>query len=211
MECVRQGKYASGTLVLIVLLTVTLLYGELAAQPSLQDALVEGALRQVGKTVGYDGRYQRLRYPGGDVPIGSGVCTDVLIRAYRHIDVDLHVLVHEDMKAAFRQYPQAWGLRRPNANIDHRHVPNLVTFFRRHGTTLGVSRDPVQYRHGDIVAWRLPNGLPHIGMIVRRNADSSPTVVHNIGRGTQVEDILFTYEITGHYRYLPAFATVSPH
>ena len=163
--------------------------------------MLEGARQQVGKTTGYDGRYQQLSYPGGDVPLATGVCTDVIVRAYRHVGIDLQVLVHEDMKAAFRQYPQLWGQARPDSNIDHRRVPNLATFFRRHGQVLPFSNDPTQYHAGDIVTWRLPNGLPHIGLVMQETSEASPLVVHNIGAGTKIENILFAYDITGHFRY----------
>lgn len=165
--------------------------------------MIEGAKRQVGVTLGYDGRYRRIPYPNGDVPIATGVCTDVIVRAYRHAGIDLQQRVHEDMKAHFDAYPQLWGLRRPDPNIDHRRVPNLAAFFRRHGEALPVTRRGSDYVPGEIVTWRLASGVPHIGLVsdVRARGTDRYLVVHNIGSGAQLEDVLFAYELTGHYRY----------
>jgi uncharacterized protein YijF (DUF1287 family) len=166
--------------------------------------LVAAAVAQTRTRVIYDGSYRRIAYPGGDVPESIGVCTDVVIRAYRKVGVDLQVKVHEDMTRAFAAYPKQWGLSRPDANIDHRRVPNLQTFFRRAGAALPVSRDATAYAPGDIVTWMLPGNLPHIGIVsATRSASGTPLIVHNIGRGAEVEDMLFTYSISGHYRYLP--------
>lgn len=165
--------------------------------------LVEAALERTHHEVQYDGRYLAIDYPGGDVPATIGVCTDVVIRAYRGLGIDLQVLVHDDMQASFNAYPDNWGLSRPDRNIDHRRVPNLQTFFTRHGTSLTVSDDPDDYRPGDLVTWMLPRNLPHIGIVVdRRSRDGKrPLIVHNIGSGPKLEDGLFDYPITGHYRY----------
>jgi uncharacterized protein len=169
--------------------------------------LVAAAVAQTARRVTYDGAYRRIPYPGGDVPAHLGVCTDVVIRAYRALGEDLQRRVHEDMKAAFRSYPQSWGLRGPDANIDHRRVPNLQAYFRRRGAALPVprDRDTARYRAGDLVTWMLPGNLPHIGIVSdRRSSDGArPLIVHNIGRGPEVEDMLFAYPITGHYRYRP--------
>lgn len=165
--------------------------------------VLEGAYRQVGVTVHYDGTYRPIPFPGGDVPIERGVCTDVLVRAYRHAGIDLQWLVNQDMSGAFESYPRLWGLSRPDPNIDHRRVPNLATFFRRHGRPLPVSSQSEDYRAGDIVTWRLPSGTPHIGFVSDRTQDGRPLVIHNIGAGVRVEDVLFSYVITGHYRYDP--------
>ena len=166
-------------------------------------ALVEAARAQIGITLGYDGSYRRLDYPGGDVPIETGVCTDVVVRALRALGFDLQVAVHEDMRAHFARYPQNWGLRRPDRNIDHRRVPNLETWLRRQGAALGASDDPADYLPGDIVSWRLPGGLPHIGIVSDRRVDGRPLILHNIGAGTREEDILFAYPIEGRFRWLP--------
>jgi uncharacterized protein YijF (DUF1287 family) len=169
-----------------------------ALQP---DALVTAARQQVGVTLGYDPVYRRLNYPNGDVPPNTGVCTDVLIRALRQQGLDLQQAVHQDMRANFALYPKNWGLSRPDRNIDHRRVPNLMTWFKRQGWALPPGRDAEGYRPGDIVTWDLGGGLGHIGIISDRQAASGvPLVLHNIGRGTQEEDILFGFKITGHYR-----------
>ncbi|HYH05534.1 MAG TPA: DUF1287 domain-containing protein [Thermoanaerobaculia bacterium] len=163
--------------------------------------VVEGAKRQVGVTRSYDPAYRRLAYPNGDVPLHTGVCTDVVIRAYRHAGVDLQVLVHEDMKRNFSAYPKNWGLRTTDRNIDHRRVPNLATFFKRKGASLRVTKNARDYRAGDVVTWRLASGVPHIGIVSDVVRRGRPLVVHNIGSGAQHEDVLFAYEVTGHYRF----------
>lgn len=165
--------------------------------------LVQAARSQVGVTLGYDPVYRRLDYPGGDVPLATGVCTDVLIRALRQQGLDLQKSVHEDMRAHFSAYPRNWGLQRPDRNIDHRRVPNLMTWLKRQGMALKVSDKPADYRAGDIVTWDLGRGLTHIGIVSDRTSPAGvPLVLHNIGRGTQEEDILFGFAITGHYRFL---------
>jgi len=171
------------------------------------DRLSDAALERTTHRVTYDGRYRRIDYPGGDVPADVGVCTDEVIRSYRAVGIDLQKAVHEDMTSAFAAYPTTWGLERPDSNIDHRRVPNLQTFFTRHGAALPVSWAPADYRTGDLVTWMLPGNLPHIGIVVdRRSADEErPLIVHNVGRGPELEDVLFTWPITGHYRY-PASA-----
>lgn len=173
---------------------------------SFASRLVDAAMARLEHRVAYDGSYRRIPYPNGDVPANVGVCTDLVVRAYRALGIDLQKLVHEDMKAAFDEYPPKWGLSRPDPNIDHRRVPNLQRFFERHGEALAVSEDPADYRPGDLVTWMLPGNLPHIGIVVqRRTADGRrPLVVHNIGRGPQMEDVLFEYPVTGHYRFAGA-------
>jgi uncharacterized protein len=172
--------------------------------PSVVDRLVDAAVAQTRSAVTYDGSYRRIAYPGGDVPASIGVCTDVVIRAYRRVGIDLQVKVHEDMTRAFRTYPQLWGMSGPDPNIDHRRVPNLQAFFRRAGAELPVTHEAGAYRAGDVVTWMLPHNLPHIGIVTgQRSGTGRPLVVHNIGRGPEVEDMLFTYPITGHYRSWP--------
>jgi uncharacterized protein len=167
-------------------------------------SLLHAAQAQIGVTTRYDGSYARIGYPGGDVPAERGVCTDVLIRAYRALGTDLQRLVHEDMRAHWNAYPKNWGLKAPDRNIDHRRVPNLAVFFTRHGQVLKVSQsDASLYQPGDIVTWMLPGNLPHIGLVSGARAGARPLIVHNIGAGTQREDMLFDYPITGHYRYEP--------
>src|SRR5690606_549652 len=132
-----------------------------------------------------------------------GVCTDVVIRTYRKLGIDLQELVHEDMKANFSVYPKIWGLSKPDPNIDHRRVPNLMKFFSRYGKELEISNNPEDYVPGDIIAWRLPNGMTHIGMMVDIKSPDKQRfqIVHNIGYGQILEDVLFDYEIIGHYRF----------
>lgn len=170
-----------------------------------QQQLVKAALERTRQQVRYDGSYQRIAYPGGDVPADIGVCTDVIIRSYRALGIDLQQLVHEDMNQNFGSYPseRIWGLKRPDTNIDHRRVPNLQTFFRRHGVELPVTQRPEDYQPGAIVSWILPGNLPHIGIVTNQLAPGSdqPMIVHNIGAGPKLEDMLFTYPITGHYLY----------
>jgi len=164
---------------------------------------VEAAIERTSHQVEYDGSYRRIDYPNGDVPDQIGVCTDVVVRSYRAVGVDLQRLVHEDMLANFAEYPQNWGLNHPDTNIDHRRVPNLRTFFKRHGTVLTTKSEPDEYQAGDLVTWMLPGNLPHIGIVTnRRSGDGRrPLIVHNIGAGPRVEDVLFEFPITGHYRY----------
>ncbi|MFT3988469.1 DUF1287 domain-containing protein [Aestuariivirga sp.] len=172
--------------------------------------LIRAAERQIGETLFYDPRYQRIAYPGGDVPRISGVCTDVVIRAYRDgFGADLQRLVHDDMAANFTAYPKLWGLSRPDSNIDHRRVPNLKVFFARHGRVLEVSADPAAYRPGDIITMKMPGGQPHIAIVTHRPSGDRlrPEIVHNYGAGTRLEDALFAYVIDGHFRFDPRAAT----
>jgi hypothetical protein len=168
------------------------------------EKIVEAARKQIGVTVNYDPAYVSLDYPDGDVPRERGVCTDVVIRALRDgLAKDLQKLVHEDMKSNFTKYPKIWDLKRPDKNIDHRRVPNLMEFFERKHTSLGVTekKDPVKFKPGDLVTCIVPPHLPHI-MIVsdRKSADGIPLVIHNIGGGTREEDRLGDFKLTGHFR-----------
>jgi uncharacterized protein YijF (DUF1287 family) len=151
----------------------------------------------------YDAAYVRIPYPNGDVAPDRGVCSDEVVRAYRLLGIDLQRLVHEDMRRAFHVYPKRWGLARPDPNIDHRRVPNLATFFARHGSSLPVSSRGADYKAGDVVTFALADGRPHIGIITQRmSADGErPLVMHNIGFGPQIEDMLFSLTITGRFRY----------
>jgi uncharacterized protein YijF (DUF1287 family) len=187
------------TLFFICLLGICF-WGIADADPML--SLVEAARTQIGKTVVYDPGYRAIDYPGGDIPFDRGVCTDVVIRAARQaLNIDLQQLVHEDMKQNFSEYPDNWGLKLPDKNIDHRRVPNLETFFTRQDWSLPVSDDKADYRAGDIVTCTVPPHLPHI-MIVSdtKNACGVLRVIHNIGAGTREEDRLFEFPLTGHYR-----------
>lgn len=166
--------------------------------------LAHAALDRTRHDVRYEPAYVKLTYPGGDVDPSTGVCTDEIIRACRTLGLDLQKLVHEDMKANFSKYPKNWGLSRPDTNIDHRRVPNLQTYLKRQGASLPVTQDPGDYQPGDIVTCTVPPHLPHIMMVVPAAVGGSrPWVVHNIGRGPQLEDDLFTYPLTGHYRWSP--------
>ncbi len=160
------------------------------------------AEEQVGVTVSYDASYAQLEYPGGDVPQDTGVCTDVVVRAMREMGVDLQVEVHEDMAAAFGEYPKTWGLSEPDPNIDHRRVPNLRVYFERRGKSLPVTSVAADYQPGDIVTWKMLGGSPHVGIVSEKQApwESRFAIVHNAGRGTRVQDVLFAFTITGHYR-----------
>ncbi len=165
--------------------------------------LVTAAIERTLHPVRYDGSYRKIAYPLGDVPNDVGVCSDVVIRAYRGIGIDLQQLVHEDMRLAFRSYPQIWGLTRPDPNIDHRRVPNLQRFFERWGEVLPISRDADDYRPGELVTWMLPGNLPHIGIVTDRPSPTTgrPRIAHNIGSGPKLDDMLFDYPISGHYRF----------
>lgn len=166
--------------------------------------LVAAAQSQIGVTLVYDPAYTQLGYPGGDVPRFKGVCTDVIIRAYRDgLGIDLQKLVHEDMVSAFPTYPKTWGLRQADANIDHRRVPNLQVFLKRRKAQLPVTDDGRDYRPGDIVTQTLPGNKTHIVLVSDQlNAEGTrPLAIHNIGWGAQLEDVLFSFDVTGHYRF----------
>ena len=168
------------------------------------ERLVTAGLHQIGVTTIYDPAYVTLKYPGGDVAPERGVCTDVIVRAYRStLGLDLQKLVHEDMRGNFAAYPRNWGLKLPDRNIDHRRVPNLQTFFARQGAKLPVTETARDYRPGDVVSQILPGNLAHIALVSQfASADGKrPLCIHNIGAGARLEDILFTYKVTGHYRF----------
>jgi uncharacterized protein YijF (DUF1287 family) len=164
--------------------------------------LVAAARAQIGVTLIYDPSYQQIAYPMGDVPMVRGVCSDVVIRAFRTLGIDLQQELHRDMKRHFAAYPKNWGLAKPDKNIDHRRVPNLATWFKRQGYDVPVSQDAAAYQPGDIVTWILDGGQPHIGIVSdRRSEDGArPLVIHNIGWGARDGDALFQYRITGHFR-----------
>ncbi|TSD89212.1 DUF1287 domain-containing protein [Mycobacterium sp. KBS0706] len=174
-----------------------------AEAPDWPRQLVAAAEAQIGVTVTYDPAYARLAYPGGDVPRDRGVCTDVVIRAYRDaFGIDLQRLLHEDMRANFSRYPRSWGLSRPDPNIDHRRVPNLQAFFRRRGRAL-PAESPAAFAEGDLVTQMLPGNLPHIAIVTgRMGAGGAPLVIHNIGGGARLEDRLLDFPLTGRYRFI---------
>jgi uncharacterized protein len=172
------------------------------AAPQLKQML-DGAITQAGVTTGYDPSYVALDYPGGDVPENTGVCSDVVVRAFRKAGIDLQKEVHEDIKAARSEYPTKWGANAPDRNIDHRRVLNLMTYFTRKGKSMPISNTATDYQPGDIVAWELTNGIDHIGIVTNMSADSEDRylIVHNIGAGTRIEDVMFAWTIKGHYRF----------
>lgn len=176
--------------------------GLLKAQaPGRAGRLIAAARAQIGVTVQYDPAYSRLPYPNGDVPRVKGVCTDVIVRAYRDaFGIDLQTLVHADMRAAFGAYPKSWGLSRPDSNIDHRRVPNLRTWLSRKRAGLPVPRNAREWRPGDIFT-SLVGNRPHIGLVSDRRGPNSLLVIHNVGRGTREEDVLLVWPITGRYRW----------
>jgi uncharacterized protein YijF (DUF1287 family) len=187
---------------IIRFLIIFLLFFNLAYS-QVKDMLSVSALELTKQDVTYDPGYFSIDYPNGDIPANKGVCTDVIIRAYRLIGIDLQKDIHEDMKANFDKYPNNWGLTKPDKNIDHRRVPNLMTLFERKGTVKPITQNPEDYLPGDIVSWNLASGVPHIGIVVHIKSDDGlrNLVVHNIGAGQVIEDCLFDFEITGHYRY----------
>ncbi|MFN3232129.1 MAG: DUF1287 domain-containing protein [Alphaproteobacteria bacterium] len=182
------------------------LWETLEASALTPQQLVDAAIERTEHSVTYDGGYRRIAYPMGDVPADIGVCTDVIVRAYRAVGIDLQQRVHEDMKTAFGAYPDHWGLSHPDPNIDHRRVPNLQAYFTRHGEDFQISASAGDYQSGDLVTWQVGGYLPHIGIVTNRLSPDGkrPMIVHNIGAGPRLEDMLFDHPITGHYRYLPS-------
>lgn len=163
--------------------------------------IVEKAREQVGVTLSYDPAYRKLKYPAGDIPMKTGVCTDVVVRSMRKLGVDLQKEVHEDMRKNFSLYPKKWGLKKADSNIDHRRVPNLMTYFGRKGWSKPITDKNEDYKPGDLVCWTLPHGVPHIGVVSdKKEVDGTPLIIHNIGAGVQEENCLFVYKIIGHYR-----------
>jgi uncharacterized protein YijF (DUF1287 family) len=166
--------------------------------------LVSAAIERTNHAVRYDPTYVRIPYPGGDVPADTGVCTDEIIRSYRALGIDLQKEVHEDMAQNFSAYPRKWrwGLGKPDSNIDHRRVPNLMVFFERKGESLPTSTRAEDYGPGDLVTYDLGGNVPHIGIVINRKGSNGRYMIeHNIGQGPRIEDVLFNWKITGHYRY----------
>ena len=189
-----------------ILLPVFILFISLnttSAQDNFYARLADSAILLTKQNVKYDPSYFKIKYPNGDVPADRGVCTDVIIRAYRKLGIDLQKEVHEDMLAHFGKYPSKWGMRQPDSNIDHRRVLNLMTFFIRNGTVQSITATPADYLPGDIVSWDLGGGITHIGLVVnRKSADKKRyLIVHNIDGGQVLADCLFAFKIIGHYRY----------
>lgn len=207
----RRARSAAGALLFVALaaaLTAAVARTASHESPARQEflrELVAAAIERTHHRVRYDPAYVRIPYPGGDVPANTGVCTDEIIRSYRALGVDLQKEVHEDMVQNFSAYPRKWHwlLARPDPNIDHRRVPNLMVFFSRKGETLPITLNAADYSPGDLVTWDLGGGVPHIGIVVDQKSPYSGRymIVHNIGAGPQMEDVLFNWKITGHYRY----------
>ena len=191
------------SLILLAVILVNQLFSFSQPTKSFNQKLSDAAIELTNVNVVYDPNYYRLNYPNGDLPPTRGVCTDLVIRAYRTLGIDLQKEVHEDMSQHFHLYPKNWGLSKPDRNIDHRRVPNLMVFFTRHGQKLSISNNPDDYLPGDIVTWDLGGGVPHIGIVVdRRSSDNKRYLIsHNIGNGQEISDCLFQYIISGHYRY----------
>jgi len=196
---------------LVVLLAMLVLSPAITAQTNsaIGPRIAAAAREQIGVTKTYDPAYVRIPYPCGDVPLATGVCCDVVVRAIRKVGTDLQKEVHEDMAQNFRAYPQKWGLTKADANIDHRRVPNLMRYFERHQVALGDNLKAKEtYRAGDIVAWDLGGGVLHIGLVSDKSKAGMPLIIHNIGGGTQEEDILFKYQVIGHYRMKESLAKI---
>ena len=199
----------AGIAILIVVAQLPALAQSVASDPTARQEFlkkfVAAAIERTHHTVRYDPDYVRIPYPGGDVPPSTGVCTDEIIRSYRAVGIDLQKEVHEDMVQTFSAYPRSWRwlLARPDSNIDHRRVPNLMVFFQRKGQALPISVRMEDYAPGDLVTWDLGGGVPHIGIVVDRKSLQTGRymIVHNIGQGPKMEDVLFNWKITGHYRY----------
>lgn len=174
-------------------------------QQSFSLKLSNAALELTKDQVTYDPSYVKLKYPNGDVAKDKGVCTDVIIRAYRKLGIDLQKELHEDLKANFSKYPnlKKWGLKKPDTNIDHRRVPNLEVFFERKGQKLTITENPSDYKTGDLITWMIGDKLPHIGIVThKKSADGKRNlIVHNVGNGQVLEDCLFSWKIVGHFRY----------
>ena len=167
------------------------------------EQLSNAAIELTKVNVSYDATYRTISYPNGDVPPDKGVCTDLVIRAYRKLGIDLQKEVHEDMQKNFNLYPKIWGLTKPDKNIDHRRVPNLMVYFERFGEKLSITSNPTDYKPGEIVTWDLGGGVPHIGIVINKKSSDGLRylIVHNIGNGQEISDCLFTYKVTGHYQY----------
>ncbi|MFP4544484.1 MAG: DUF1287 domain-containing protein [Bacteroidota bacterium] len=186
-----------------IFLFILAVFSAVAGQNDFFKKLANAAVELTHQEVEYDPAFFQIDYPNGDIPAGKGVCTDVIIRAYRKLGIDLQKEVHEDMKANFSAYPDNWGQNEPDPNIDHRRVPNLMAFFSRKGIVLEITYNPDDYNPGDIICWDLGNGKTHIGIVSPKKSfnGSRYLIVHNIGAGQVLEDCIFDCDIIGHYRY----------
>ncbi len=188
---------------LLILFHLFVLATSLSGQTSFYSVLSDSAFSLTMNVVEYDPSYFKIAYPNGDVPANKGVCTDVVIRAYRKLGIDLQKLIHVDMIKNFEKYPKIWGLSKPDSNIDHRRVPNLMTYFKRFGMVKPISSESKNYAPGDIVCWNLYGGVTHIGIVSSKKSEDGKRnlIIHNIGRGQVLEDCLFSFKIIGHYSY----------
>jgi len=186
-----------------ILVILAFFLSPLSGQDDFYIRLARAAEELTRQQVVYDPAYYKISYPNGDIPPDKGVCTDVIIRAYRKMGIDLQKEIHEDMTVNLDRYPDLWGMNKTDPNIDHRRVPNLMTYFMRKGESKRISTDPTGYLTGDIVAWDLGGGITHIGILIdkRSKDDKRNLVVHNIGQGQEISDCLFSFRIIGHYRY----------
>ncbi|MBX3117539.1 MAG: DUF1287 domain-containing protein [Fimbriimonadaceae bacterium] len=188
----------------IVVLSLTLAPPQAKPTESPATKIVAGARQQLNWGTTYNGAYVRINYPNGDVPKTQGVCTDVVVRAFRHAGYDLQQLIHEDMKTAWSSYPRYPGNSKPDPNIDHRRCPNQIAFFKRHGKKLTTSVEAAnksEWKPGDVVFWKLSSGLDHVGVLTdKRNEKGLPLVIHNLNKPTE-EDVLESYKIVAHFRY----------
>ena len=187
----------------VLLITYLIFSGFLGYSQDFFQQVSACAVEIIDNTIIYDPAYYSITYPNGDIPKGKGVCTDVVIRTYRKMGIDLQKEVHEDMKQNFNSYPKSWGLKRTDTNIDHRRVPNLMTFFKRHNAQKSITTIAEDYQPGDIVCWNLGGAITHIGIVTSQKTEDKQRylIVHNIGGGQVAEDVLFAYTIIGHYRY----------
>jgi uncharacterized protein YijF (DUF1287 family) len=200
-SCQRQHVTQKGVVVVIPPTSVAKALPRTSSPQLIQ--LVDAAVEQTKVTTGYDPAYVKLDYPNGDVASETGVCSDVIVRAFRKTGIDLQKEVHDDMTLAWAEYPKKWGARGTDTNIDHRRVLNLDTYFERKGKSLPITDNRADYLPGDVVAWDLGDGLDHIGILTNLSseADQHYLIVHNMGAGARAEDVLMAWKITGHYRY----------
>ncbi len=205
IRTVASCRVVAGRLAFALLgsLTTVPSQAQTIAEPAKAERVVSAARAQIGFTLSYDGSYRRLSYPGGDPPIETGVCTDVIIRALRKVDIDLQRAVHEDRQSHPERYPRHGAQRSLDRNIDHRRVPNLRAWMAAHLVESTELDAPGEFLPGDIVSWKLPGNLDHIGIVSDRSIDGRPLIIHNIGRGVQEEDVLLAWPRNGHFRLQP--------
>lgn len=200
-SCKKQEKSSENSTLISEKQEIT----EIANPNSFEEKLSNAAISIIDPEVVYTPDYVKLKYPNGDVPPKTGVCTDVIIRAYRKLNIDLQKEVHEDMVAHFNKYPnlKKWGLKTTDKNIDHRRVPNLEVFFGRKGKKLAITQNAADYKTGEIITWMINDKLPHIGIVTHLKSEDGKRnlIIHNVGGGQVLEDCLFSYTIVGHYKY----------